>query len=286
MQNILLPVTGANTTKPVGSSMGSMGSGAIAPAAGPAAAAYVALGEVAAFRVVDGPSMISSENGIYRMVVQMNTRGRDVVSFVEEANKVIKEKVDLPPGYSLKWTGQYENQQRARERLAIVVPAVIALTFFLLYMSFKSVGDTLVILMNIPFALVGGIVALYATGTYLTVAAAVGFIALFGIAVQNGVIMVTYIKHLRDHRSLEDAVIEGAVTRLRPVMITALVASLGLFPLVFATGTGAEVQRPMATVVVGGLVTSTILTLIVLPCIYLLWNQWRDRKNPATPDNK
>jgi len=129
--------------------------------------------------------------------------------------------------------------------------------------------------------LVGGIVAMYVTGTYMTVAAAVGFIALFGIAVQNGVIMVTYIKHLRDHRTLEEAITEGAFTRLRPVMITALVASLGLFPLLFATGTGAEVQRPMATVVVGGLVTSTILTLIVLPCIYLVWNQWRDRKNPA-----
>ena len=222
--------------------------------------------------------MISSENGIYRMIVQMNTRGRDVVSFVDEANKVIKEKVDLPPGYSFKWTGQYENQQRAKDRLAVVVPGVILLTFFLLYMAFKSVSDAFLILMNIPFSLVGGIVAMYVTGTYFTVAAAVGFIALFGIAVQNGVIMVTYIKHLRDHRTLEEAIIEGAYTRLRPVMITALVASLGLFPLIFATGTGAEVQRPMATVVVGGLVTSTILTLVVLPCIYLVWNRWRENK--------
>ncbi|EIW16572.1 acriflavin resistance protein, partial [Pelosinus fermentans B4] len=209
----------------------------------------------------------------------MNTRGRDVVSFVNEANQVIKEKVDLPAGYSLKWTGQYENQQRAKDRLSLVVPAVIVLTFFLLYMTFKSASDAFLILMNIPFSLVGGIVAMYVTGTYMTVAAAVGFIALFGIAVQNGVIMVTYIKHLRDHRSLEEAITEGAFTRLRPVMITALVASLGLFPLIFATGTGAEVQRPMATVVVGGLVTSTILTLIVLPCIYLVWNQWRERRN-------
>ncbi len=280
MQNILIPVTGGGAVaQNAGGGMGS-GMGGAAAAAGPATGAYVPLGEVAQFQVVDGPSMISSENGVYRMIVQMNTRGRDVVSFVNEANRVIKEKVDLPAGYSLKWTGQYENQQRAKDRLAIVVPAVIVLTFFLLYMTFKSAGDAFLILMNIPFSLVGGIVAMYATGTYLTVAAAVGFIALFGIAVQNGVIMITYIKHLRAHRSLEDAIIEGAHTRLRPVMITALVASLGLFPLIFATGTGAEVQRPMATVVVGGLVTSTILTLIVLPCIYLVWNQWRERRNP------
>ncbi|CQR71803.1 Cation efflux system protein CusA [Sporomusa ovata DSM 2662] len=282
MQNILIPVTGGGAAaKSSGGGMGGMGGGRAATAAGPATGAYVPLGEVAEFQVVNGPSMISSENGVYRMIVQMNTRGRDVVSFVDEANKVIKEKVDLPAGYSLKWTGQYENQQRAKDRLSIVVPAVIVLTFFLLYMTFKSASDAFLILMNIPFSLVGGIVAMYVTGTYMTVASAVGFIALFGIAVQNGVIMITYIKHLRGQRTLEEAIIEGAFTRLRPVMITALVASLGLFPLLLATGTGAEVQRPMATVVVGGLVTSTILTLIVLPCIYLVWNQWRERKKPG-----
>ncbi len=277
MQNILIPVTagGAGAAANAGSGMTGMGGGA-APTAKPATGAYVPLGEVARFQVVDGPSMISSENGIYRMIVQMNTRGRDVVSFVNEANQVIKEKVDLPVGYSLKWTGQYENQQRAKDRLSLVVPAVIVLTFFLLFVTFNSASDAFLILMNIPFSLVGGIVAMYLTGTYMTVAAAVGFIALFGIAVQNGVIMVTYIKHLRDHRTLEEAIIEGAHTRLRPVLITALVASLGLLPLIFATGTGAEVQRPMATVVVGGLVTSTILTLIVLPSIYLVWNKWRE----------
>ncbi|WP_312202312.1 efflux RND transporter permease subunit [Anaerospora hongkongensis] len=281
MQNILIPVTGGAAAAKSSSGMGGMGSGTTTAAAGPATGAYVQLGEVAQFQVVDGPSMISSENGVYRMIVQMNTRGRDVVSFVNEANQVIKEKVDLPAGYSIKWTGQYENQQRAKDRLSLVVPAVIVLTFFLLYMTFNSASDAFLILMNIPFSLVGGIVAMYLTGTYMTVTAAVGFIALFGIAVQNGVIMVTYIKHLLDHRTLEEAIVEGAFTRLRPVMITALVASLGLFPLIFATGTGAEVQRPMATVVVGGLVTSTVLTLIVLPCIYLVWNKWRERKNSS-----
>ncbi|GBG56942.1 multidrug ABC transporter [Sporomusaceae bacterium FL31] len=289
MQNILVPAAASGAAAPTAKSaggMGGMGGSSAAMAAGPASGAYVPLGAVARFQIVEGPSMISSENGVYRMIIQMNTRGRDVVSFVNEANQVIKEKVDIPAGYSFKWAGQYENQQRAKDRLALVVPAVIVLTFFLLYMTFKSASDAFLILMNIPFSLVGGIVAMYATSTYLTVAAAVGFIALFGIAVQNGVIMVTYIKHLREQRSLEEAIIEGAFTRLRPVMITALVASLGLFPLIFATGTGAEVQRPMATVVVGGLVTSTILTLLVLPCIYLVWNRWLDGRNQAKTTSK
>jgi Cu(I)/Ag(I) efflux system membrane protein CusA/SilA len=278
MKNILIPVTGGSA-KAGGGSMGG-GMGGATAAAAPPSGAYILLGEVAQFRVVDGPSMISSENGTYRVIVQLNTRGRDVVSFVDEANKLIKEKVDLPPGYSIKWTGQYENQQRAKSRLAMVVPLVIILTFFLLYMAFSSAKDALLILLNVPFSLIGGIVAIWASGMYLTVAAAVGFIALFGIAVQNGVIMVTYINHLREHKSLEEAILEGAVTRLRPVMITALVASLGLFPLIFASGTGAEVQRPMATVVVGGLVTATILTLVVLPSIYYVWYERRD-KNQA-----
>lgn len=286
MKNILIPVTGGGAAKGTSAGMGGAMGGTPAAASAPATGAYVPLGEVAQFRVVDGPSMISSENGVYRVTVQMNTRGRDVVSFVNEANKVIKEKVDMPPGYSLKWTGQYENQERAKARLALVVPAVILLTFFLLYMTFKSASDAFLIMLNVPFSLVGGIVAIYATGTYLTVAAAVGFIALFGIAVQNGVIMVTYIKQLHATKSLQESIMEGAITRLRPVMITALVASLGLFPLIFATGTGAEVQRPMATVVVGGLVTSTILTLIVLPCIYLVWNQWLEKRRESPASNE
>ena len=181
MENILIPVTGGgDAAKSSGGGMDAgMGGGAAAAVTALATGTYVPLGQVAQFQVVDGPSMISSENGVYRMIVQMNTRGRDVVSFVNEANQVIKEKVDLPAGYSLKWTGQYENQQRAKDRLSLVVPAVIVLTFFLLYMTFKSASDAFLILMNIPFSLVGGIIAMYVTGTYMTVAAAVGFIALF-----------------------------------------------------------------------------------------------------------
>ncbi|EAX47352.1 heavy metal efflux pump, CzcA family [Thermosinus carboxydivorans Nor1] len=273
MRNILIPVTagGSAKTGSTGGGMGGMGSGAAAAFAAPASGAYVPLGEVAQFRVVDGPSMISSENGIYRVIIQLNVRDRDIVSFVDEASKVIKEKVELPPGYYYKWAGQYENQQRAKDRLALVIPAVILLTFFLLYMSFNSVGDALLIMLNVPFSLVGGIVAIYLTDTYITVAVAVGFIALFGIAVQNGVIMVDHINRLLKDRPLEEAVQQGALDRFRPVMMTALVASLGLFPLIFSTGTGSEIQRPMALVVVGGLVTSTILTLVVLPSIYYVW---------------
>ena len=271
MKSILVPVSTSGAAKAGGAGgMGGMGSGAAAGAA-PSTGAYVPLGDVAQFRVVEGPSMISSENGTYRAIIQMNTRGRDIGSFVEEANKVIKEQVQLPPGYYFKWSGQYENQQRAKERLSLVIPAVIVLTFFLLYMSFKSVGDALLILTNVPFSLVGGIVAIFLTNTYITVAVAVGFIALFGIAVQNGVIMVAHINHLAKQRSLKEAVVQGALDRFRPVMMTALVASLGLFPLIYSSGTGSEVQRPMAIVVVGGLVTATILTLVVLPSIYYLW---------------
>jgi Cu(I)/Ag(I) efflux system membrane protein CusA/SilA len=279
MQNILIPAAagggGKSATSAMGASVMGGGANALATSAG---GAYIPLGQVAQFQIVNGPSMISSENGRYRVTIQMNTRGRDVVSFVNEAATVIHDKVELPPGYSLEWTGQYENQKRAKERLALVVPVVIVLTFFLLYMAFQSGSDALLILLNVPFSLVGGIVAVYASGAYLTVASAVGFIALFGIAVQNGVIMVNYIKQLRETKSLEEAIVEGAITRFRPVMITALVASLGLFPLIFATGTGAEVQRPMAIVVVGGLVTSTILTLVVLPSIYLVWHQLQERR--------
>ena len=286
MQNILVPIAGSGSVKAAGGSSMGGGMGNSATGGSAPSGAYVPLGEVAQFQVVDGPSMISSENGTYRVIVQLNTRGRDVVSFVDEANKVIKEKVQLPPGFSIKWTGQYENQQRAKARLAIVVPAVIVLTFFLLYMAFSSAKDAALILMNIPFAMVGGIVAVYATGMYLTVAAAVGFIALCGIATQNGVIMVTHIKHLRATKSLEEAIIEGASDRLRPVMMTALVASLGLFPLIFTSGAGAEVQRPMATVVVGGLVTATILTLIVLPSLYYVWNAGQEKKQQVDSQAK
>jgi Cu(I)/Ag(I) efflux system membrane protein CusA/SilA len=229
---------------------------------------YVPLGDVAQFRIADGPSMISSEDGMPVLVIQMNSRGRDVVAFVNEANAVIKEKVELPAGYSYKWTGQYENQQRAKTRLAMVIPVMFLLMTFLLYMAFKSWSDAVLILLNIPFSLVGGIVAMLLTGTYFTVAAAVGYIALGGIALENGVIMVTYIKQLRETLPLKKAVFEGALSRLRPGMMTAGTTLAASMSLLFASGAGAEMQYPMAIVVTGGLITSTVLTLFILPCMY------------------
>jgi Cu(I)/Ag(I) efflux system membrane protein CusA/SilA len=257
---------------------GGISSGIAATAQGPV---YVPLGEVAQFRIVDGPAMISSEDGLPVIVIQMNSRDRDVVSFVNEANQVIKEKVELPAGYSYKWTGQYENQRRATTRLAMVIPVVFLLMTFLLYMAFKSWSDAVLILLNIPFSLVGGIVAMLLTGTYFTVAAAVGYIALGGIALENGVIMITYIKQLRETMNLKDAVFEGALSRLRPVMMTAGTTLAASLSLLFASGTGAEMQYPMAIVVTGGLITSTILTLFILPCIYLTWYRWREAKKAA-----
>ena len=259
---------GAAQTTVSTSSSGGISSGIAATVQGPV---YVPLGDVAQFRIADGPSMISSEDGMPVLVIQMNSRDRDVVSFVNEANQVIKEKVELPLGYSYKWTGQYENQQRAKTRLAMVIPVVFLLMTFLLYMAFKSWSDAILILFNIPFSLVGGIVAMLLTGTYFTVAAAVGFIALGGIALENGVIMVTYIEQLRQTMPLKKAVFEGALSRLRPVMMTAGTTLAASLSLLFASGTGAEMQYPMAIVVTGGLITSTILTLLILPCIYLTW---------------
>ncbi|MDR2742051.1 MAG: CusA/CzcA family heavy metal efflux RND transporter [Treponema sp.] len=255
-------------------SAGGLSSGIASTVQGPV---YVPLGDVAQFRIADGPSMISSEDSMPVLVIQMNSRDRDVVSFVNEANAVIKEKVELPPGYSYKWTGQYENQRRAKSRLAMVIPVVFLLMAFLLYMAFKSWSDAVLILLNIPFSLVGGIVAMLLTGTFFTVAAAVGYIALGGIALENGVIMVTYIKQLREKLPLREAVFEGALSRLRPVMMTAGTTLAASLSLLFASGTGAEMQYPMAIVVTGGLITSTILTLFILPCIYWTWYNRKEK---------
>ena len=271
MKNIAIPVTGGGAKVAAGSSaMGGMGGGASAGL--PSSGAYVPLGDVATFNVVDGPSMISSENGMYRAVVQFNSRDRDIVSIVDEATKLINEQVSMPAGFYYNWAGQYEDQQRAKARLAMVIPAVIILTFMLLFMSFSTMKNAAMILLNVPFSLVGGIAAVFLTDTKLNVSVAVGFIALFGIAVQDGVMMLSRITELYKEKTLEEAVIQGAMERFRPVVMTVAVAGIGLLPLIFSSGAGAEVQRPMAIVLVGGLVSSTFLTLILLPCIYYAWH--------------
>ncbi len=229
----------------------------------------VTLGQVAQIHRAQAPEIINREGGQRRLVVQANVRGRDLGSFVAEARQRIEAQVALPPGYFYQWGGQFENQARAMSRLMIVVPAAILIIFALLFSAFGSVRQALLILLNVPFASVGGIAALWIRGLNLNLSAAVGFIALFGVAVLNGVVMVSYInKLLQKGISMEDAVCEGAGTRLRPVLMTALVASLGFVPMALATSAGAEVQRPLATVVIGGLVSSTILTLVVLPALF------------------
>ncbi len=229
----------------------------------------VRLNQVAALSVERGPEVVSRENAQRRIVVQANVRGRDLGSFVKAAQKEISDHVKLPPGYDIDWGGQFENQERASKRLMIVLPLSILVIFGLLFMTFDSAPQAFLILLNVPFALVGGIAALWIRGMNLNVSASIGFIALFGVAVLNGIVMVSYINRLLEEGApMFQAVLDGAAMRLRPVLMTALVASLGFVPMALSQATGAEVQRPLATVVIGGLVTSTLLTLYVLPILY------------------
>ena len=231
--------------------------------------ARVALSQVADIKLVEGAAQISREDTRRRIGVELNVRGRDIASFVAEAQQKIEAGVQLPPGYYLKWGGTFENLERASARLLIVVPIALFLIFVLLYTTFGSVKQALLIYTGIPFAVVGGVFALLIRGMPFSISAGVGFIALFGVAVLNGVVMVSFINDLRkEGKTVVEAVNEGAMTRLRPVLMTALVASLGFIPMAIATSAGAEVQRPLATVVIGGLITSTLLTLLILPTLY------------------
>ena len=238
-------------------------------AAQPAAPVFVTLGEVADFEIIQGPNQISRENGKRRIVITANVRGRDLGSFVHEAEQLIAEKVRIPPGYWTTWGGQFEQMIAAAQRLQIVIPIALGLIFILLYTMFGNVRDGLLMFTGVPFALTGGILALWLRDIPLSISAGVGFIALSGVAVLNGLMMLAFIRDLREKGlSLDDAIQTGALTRLRPVLMTALVASIGFLPMALATGTGAEVQRPLATVVIGGILSSTALTLLVLPVLY------------------
>ncbi len=229
----------------------------------------VPLTSVAKLERIEGPVKIDRERGIRMVVVTANVEGRDLVSFVEEARQKVQTQVNMPEGYWVKWGGQFENQQRAAARLGIVVPISIGLVFLLLFLTFGSMKEAALILSNIPFAMIGGVFALWISGEYLSVPASVGFIALLGIAVLNGVVMMSYFNQL-EYEGMEKIHIafEGAKRRLRPVLMTASITAFGLIPLLFATGPGSEIQRPLAIVVIGGLVTSTLLTLIILPILY------------------
>jgi len=231
--------------------------------------AAVPLHSVADIQIVDGPSQVSRESAKRRVVVGANVEGRDLGGFVAEIQQRVMQEVELPSGYYFEWGGQFENMERAMATLSIIVPITISAIFFLLFLLFNSIKLASLIILVLPFASIGGVIALFLTGEYLSIPASVGFIALWGIAVLNGVVLISYIRKLREEGvSVKDAVIKGCEQRFRPVLMTATVAMLGLVPFLFATGPGSEVQRPLAIVVIGGLITSTLLTLVVLPALY------------------
>ena len=235
----------------------------------------VPLGTLARVEEVGGPAEVSHENGSRLVIVEGNVRGRDIGSFVADVRALFDNgTITLPPGYRPEFGGQFENLERASKRLMLVVPISLLLIFLLLFATFNSLRQAALVFTGIPLATVGGVFALFARGMPFSISAGVGFIALFGIAVLNGVVMVSYINELRQHgRPLDEAVREGGMTRLRPVLMTALVASLGFLPMAISSSAGAEVQRPLATVVIGGLITATLLTLLVLPLLYLLFER-------------
>jgi copper/silver efflux system protein len=247
----------------------------------------VALSELASIRTVEGPTMIQSENGLLRGTVLLNVRGRDVVGFVDEAKRAITQKVQLPPGYYIDWSGQYENQQRARKRLMIVLPVVLLIIFGLLYITYGSAIEAAHVLLAVPFALTGGVYLLWALDYNFSVAVWVGFIALFGTAVQTGVVMVIYLEEAverkrqevgnLDRSTLMQAVIEGALLRLRPKVMTVSTVVAGLLPIMWSTRTGSEVMKPLATPVLGGMMSSLLHVLIVTPVIFF-WLRERELK--------
>ena len=247
--------------------------------------AYLQLGDVATLEVAPGPNQISREDGKRRVVVTSNVRGRDIGSFVAEAEQRIQESVKIPAGYWTTWGGTFEQLQSAAKRLQIVVPVALLLVFMLLFAMFNNVKDGLLVFTGVPFALTGGILALWLRDIPLSISAGVGFIALSGVAVLNGLVMISFIRSLREEgKPLDEAIHEGALTRLRPVLMTALVASLGFIPMAIATGTGAEVQRPLATVVIGGILSSTALTLLVLPILYRLAHRQEEEEETDAVD--
>jgi cobalt-zinc-cadmium resistance protein CzcA len=229
----------------------------------------IPLGQIADIKEVIGPRMINRENNKRFITVQCNIRGRDIGRFVAEARKRMNETVEIPPEYFVKWGGQFELQQQANARLALITPVTLVIVALLLFTIFYSVQEVMIILINIPLALTGGIIALKLSGLYLSVPASIGFIAIFGIALEDGLVLLSTFHHrLKEGLAIEDAVLAGVRIKLRPVLMTTFTTVFGIMPLLLATGTGAEIQRPLAVVVTGGLVTSTLATLIVMPLIF------------------
>ena len=234
-----------------------------------ASGARIPLESVADIREIVGPRQITRENGERFITVQLNVRGRDIGSYVADAQEVVADQLDLPAGYRVEWGGQFELQQEANERFAVVIPITLGIVFLILLLTFGRMKSAILILLNIPLALTGGAMALWIAGLPISVPATVGFIALFGIALGNGMVLVSFMDDFaREGRDRDALAVEAAGLRARPVLMTALTTALGLAPLLFAAGVGAEVQRPLATVVMGGLVSSTVLTLLVLPALH------------------
>jgi cobalt-zinc-cadmium resistance protein CzcA len=234
----------------------------------------VPLGDVARLSFVTGPAQISRDSQSRRITVELNVQGRDLLSVVRDAQAAVREKVKLPTGYRVEWGGQFHHYEEAKSRLLVAVPLALGLIGFFLWMAFRSARAALIIFLNVPFAIVGGVVALWLRDIPFSISAGVGFIALFGVAVLNGLVLIGFAEQLeRAGKSATDAIRAAAELRLRPVLMTALVASLGFLPMALSTAPGSEVQRPLATVVIGGLITATLLTLLVLPVVYSLLNR-------------
>jgi cobalt-zinc-cadmium resistance protein CzcA len=240
----------------------------------------VPLGDVAQVSVEKGPVQVEREKQSRRLTVEFNVRGRDVVSVVQAARQAVASKVPLPTGYRVEWGGQFENYVSARKRLGVVVPLSLALILFLLWTAFGLVRPALLIFLNIPFAAVGGVLSLLLRGIPFSISAGVGFVALFGVAVLNGLVLVSFSLHAQERgASVRDAITQAAELRLRPVLMTALVAALGFIPMALSRAPGSEVQRPLATVVIGGLITATVLTLLLFPAVYVVAD--RRRREPG-----
>ncbi|HEY7396631.1 MAG TPA: efflux RND transporter permease subunit, partial [Gemmatimonadaceae bacterium] len=254
----------------------------------------IPLGQLATIKQVAGPMVVRTEGAIPTAWVYVDVAGRDIGSYVRDARTIVNDVVQLQPGYSIAWSGQYEYMQRAKEQMMLVVPATLAIIFLLLYFNFKSVGEALIVMASLPFALIGGIWFTYALGYNLSVAVAIGFIALAGVAAETGVVMLIYLDHAwvaqrerverPTRRNLYDAVVVGAVERVRPKMMTVTAVMTGLLPILWGNGTGASVMKRIAAPMVGGMISSTVLTLVVIPAVYSLWREWQLTRAIVSPE--
>jgi Cu(I)/Ag(I) efflux system membrane protein CusA/SilA len=289
LASVLVPVahdaSGGATVAPSGMAMGGT--------TRPARAAQVPLGQLATIRQVPGPMVVRTEGAVPTAWVYVDVEGRDIGGYVAEARSMVEGMVKLPPGYSIAWSGQYEYMERAAERMKVVIPATLAIILLLLYFNFRNVGETLIVMLSLPFALVGGIWFIWALGYNWSVAVAIGFIALAGVAAETGVVMLIYLDQAWKGRShngrtpgasdLYDAIMEGAVERVRPKMMTVVAIMAGLLPILWGNGTGASVMKRIAAPMVGGMISSTVLTLVVIPAVYSVWMERRLAKRSSSP---